>query len=132
MPDPQFLKTSIILPVADIHQTIAWFEHALDFQTRCIHGSGRRGEAEDFANCAIMARDAVEVHFIMDEGGPFWTRAGTGHLGLTVRDVDSVYAQVKLRGMAIARELRKENWPARGFDLTDPSGNEVHVEQAET
>ena len=129
MADWQFLKTTIILPVSDIYETIAWYEKALGFESRYIHGSGRRGEAEDFANYAIMNCDAVEVHFILDEGGPVWTRAGTGHLGLTVRDVDAVYAGVQSRGIAIARDLQQENWPARGFDLKDPSGNAVHIEQ---
>jgi uncharacterized glyoxalase superfamily protein PhnB len=125
----QFLKTTIILPVTDIDETIAWFQHALDFQTRYIHGSGRKGEAKDFANYAIMTRDAVEIHFILDESGPIWTRAGTGYLGLTVRDVDTVYAQIKSRNIPISRDLKKENWPARGFNLNDPSGNEIHIEQ---
>jgi uncharacterized glyoxalase superfamily protein PhnB len=43
--------------------------------------------------------------------------------------VDAAYADVRARGVPIARALRKENWPARGFNLRDPSGNEVHVEQ---
>ena len=129
MADSQFLKTTIILPVSDIYETIAWYEKALGFQSRYIHGSGRRSEAEDFANYAIMNRDSVEVHFILDEGGAVWTRAGTGHLGLTVRDVDAVYAEVQSRGIAIVRSLQQENWPARGFDLKDPSGNAVHIEQ---
>jgi len=129
MADSQFLKTKIILPVSDIYETIAWYETALGFQSRYIHGSGRRGEAEDFANYAIMNRDSVEVHFILDEGGAVWTRARTGHLGLTVRDVDAVYAEVQSRGVVIARNLQQENWPARGFDLKDPSGNAVHMEQ---
>jgi uncharacterized glyoxalase superfamily protein PhnB len=129
MADSQFLKTTIILPVSDIYETIAWYETALGFQSRYIHGSGRRDEAEDFANYAIMNRDSVEVHFILDEGGAVWTRAGTGHLGLTVRDVDAVYAEVQSSGVAIARNLQQENWPARGFDLKDPSGNAVHIEQ---
>ena len=129
MADSQFLKTTIILPVSDIYDTIAWYEKALGFQSRYIHGSGRRGEAEDFANYAIMNRDSVEVHFILDEGGAVWTRAGTGRLGLTVRDVDAVYAELQSRGIAIARNLQQENWPARGFDLKDPSGNAVHIEQ---
>jgi uncharacterized glyoxalase superfamily protein PhnB len=132
MSDPQFTKTTVILPVADIYDTIAWYERVLDFQNRYIHGHGKRGEDRDFANYAIMAKDAVEVHFIMDEGGPVWTRAGTGHLSLTVRDVDAVYSDVKSRGITIARELEMENWPARGFDLTDPSGNSVHIEQPVT
>jgi catechol 2,3-dioxygenase-like lactoylglutathione lyase family enzyme len=129
MNDAQFLKATVILPVSDMDDTTAWYERTLGFQTQYIHGSGRRGEAENFANYAIMGRDAVEVHFILDEGGAAWTRAGTGHLGLTVRDVDAVYADVQASGVPISRTLQKENWPARGFNLNDPSGNEVHIEQ---
>lgn len=125
----QFLETTIILPVADIYDTLAWYERALGFQARYIHGEGRRGENRDFANYAIMTCDLIEVHFIMDEGGAVWTRAGTGRLGITVSNVDQAYADVKARGIAIARELQHENWPARGFELTDPSGNLVHIEQ---
>ena len=42
---------------------------------------------------------------------------------------DAVNAEVQSCRGAIARGLQHENWPARGFDLTDPSGNHVHVEQ---
>jgi hypothetical protein len=62
MSGAQFLKTRIILPVSDIYDTTAWYERALGFTTSYVHGCGRRGEAEDFANYAIMNRDAVEVH----------------------------------------------------------------------
>jgi catechol 2,3-dioxygenase-like lactoylglutathione lyase family enzyme len=125
----QFLKTTVILPVGDIQDTTRWYETALGFRTTYVHGQGRRGENPNFANYAIMTCDAIEVHFILDEGGPVWTRAGTGHLALTVRDVDVVYAAVRARGIPIARELQQENWPARGFTVLDPSGNDVHVEQ---
>src|SRR5690606_30012202 len=120
MKEHQFLKTTSILPVSDIYETLAWYEGTLGFRAVYIHGEGRRGEAEDFANYAVLRRDAVEVHFILDEDGPIWTRAGTGHLHLTVRDVDAAYADVRSRGVSIARELKLENWPARGFDLLDP------------
>ena len=129
MDEPQFLKTTTVLPVSDIYETQEWYENVLGFRTRSVHGSGRRGEGEHYANFATMRRDAVQVHFILDEGGPIWTRAGTGYLYLTVRDVDAVCADVKSRGVPLARELRQENWSARGFNLTDPSGNEVHIEQ---
>lgn len=126
---PRFLKTTLILPVSDIYDALAWYERILALQTRYIHGAGRRGENPDFANYAIMARDAVEVHFILDEGGPVWTRSGTGYLFVTVDDVDAVYSAVKSTGASITRDLQKENWPARGFNLRDPSGNEIHIEQ---
>jgi uncharacterized glyoxalase superfamily protein PhnB len=127
--EPNFLKTTTILPVKDLYETLTWYQDILGFKNVYVHGEGQRGEVEDFANYAISRRDLVEVHFIMDEGGPVWTRAGTGQLHLTVRDVEAVYAEVQSRGGAIARGLQRENWPARGFDLTDPSGNHVHVEQ---
>ena len=129
MGEPMFIKTQVVIPVSDIYDTTAWYERVMGFETRYIHGRGRRGETEDFANYAIMARDTAEVHFIMDEGGPAWTRSGTGYLYLRVRDVDAVYATVKSQGVTIPRELRAENWPARGFNLKDPSGNDVHIEQ---
>jgi uncharacterized glyoxalase superfamily protein PhnB len=125
----QFLKTTIILPVSDIYDTIAWYERALGFSTVYVHGEGKRGEAENFANYLIMRRDAVEVQFILDEGGAVWTRAGTGHLGLTVRDVDAVYAEVQASGIPITQPLKRQNWPALAFHLTDPSGNDVAIEQ---
>jgi len=129
MNEHQFLKTTSILPVSDIYETLAWYEVTLGFETVYVHGEGRRGETQDFANYAVLRRDSVEVHFILDEGGPVWTRAGTGHLHLTVRDVDAAYADVQSRGASVARGLQHENWPARGFDLLDPSGNHVHIEQ---
>jgi uncharacterized glyoxalase superfamily protein PhnB len=43
--------------------------------------------------------------------------------------VEAAYARVKSQGVAITRELQRENWPARGFNLKDPNGNEVHIEQ---
>lgn len=129
MGEPLFLKAQVVIPVGDIYEIIEWYERVLGFETRYIHGSGKRGETEDFANYAIVGRDLVEVHFIMDEGGAIWTRSGTGFLSLRVRDIEAVYAGVKSQGIPISRELQCENWPARGFNLKDPSGNEVHIEQ---
>lgn len=129
MSEPQFLKAQVVIPVSDIYDTTAWYERVLGFEVRYIHGKGRRGETEDFANYAVMNRDTADVHFIMDEGGAIWTRSGTGYLYLRVRDVETIYSSVKSQDVPITRELQHENWPARGFNLKDPSGNEVHIEQ---
>lgn len=138
MSDAQFVKTTVILPVRDIYDTLAWYERVLGLQTRYIHGSGRRGEERNYANYAIMARDAVEVHFIMDENdrtgpaGPGWTRPGNGYLGLTVRDADAVHAAITAAGATVDGPVRQLNWPARGFSLRDPDNNVVYIEQPET
>lgn len=130
MSTPQFLCTTSVLPVSDIYESVEWYERALSLQVLYIHGNGRRGETEEFANYATMSRDSVEVHFILDEGGPTWTRAGTGYLFLTVRDVDLEYSEVRSRGIVISGGLQKQNWGTRAFRLNDPSGNEVLIQQS--
>ncbi len=129
MSEKLFVRTKTIIPVSDIYDTLEWYEKALGLKSVFIHGEGRRGEAEDFANFAITERDDLKIEFILDEGGPVWTRSGTGALHLVVADVDGLYESAKSKGIPLARELKEENWPARGFDLKDPSGNLVHIEQ---
>lgn len=103
----------------------------LGFKMQYIHGSGNRGEGKDYVNYAIIKRDNIIVHFILDEGKTDihkWTWAGTGYLYIRVRNVDDLYAVVKSRHIPIVQELQKENWSASGFDLEDPSENIVHIE----
>ena len=70
MEPAKLIKTTTVLPVTDLYATIAWYERVLGMQTIYIHGEGRRGEEENYANYAILTRDGVEVHFILDEGEP--------------------------------------------------------------
>jgi catechol 2,3-dioxygenase-like lactoylglutathione lyase family enzyme len=50
-----FIKAQVVIPVSDIYDTTAWYERVMGFETRYIHGRGRRDETEDFANYGIMA-----------------------------------------------------------------------------
>jgi len=131
LPEPQFVRTLTILPVRDIAEAAAWYERALGFQTVYLHEGASPEEATNFAT---LDRDGVHVSLILDEPPPYaapWTKAGVGHLHLVVRDVDAAFSEVEASGVAIARGLATENWGARGFDLTDPSGNSIHIEQGE-
>ncbi len=129
MHNKQLCRTVTVLPVADLAQAVAWYEQTLGLETIYLHEGSTLDEA---TNYAILARDGVEVHLILDEplpDAPVWTRAGTGYLYLFVRDIDAEYADVLARGATVARGLATENWGARGFNLTDSSGNAVHLEQ---
>lgn len=131
MKEPQFLRTIIVLPVSNIEESTKWYEHALGFKTQYLHEGIEEGEA---ANYAVLQRDGVQVHLILDEpeyNPPVWTKAGTGYLYLIVRNVDEVYEEIKSKEILITRSLQMENWGARGFNLTDPSGNEIHIEEGE-
>ena len=103
MSEKLFIKTKTIIPVSDIYDTLEWYEKVIGLKTTYIHGSGRRGEEEDFANYAITERDGIDIHFILDEGGPVWTRSGTGHLSLVVSDVNELYESVGAQNVPIAR-----------------------------
>ncbi len=136
MSDSTFLKTTVILPVSDLYKCISWYQSVLGFQTSYIHGNGRPGEDPNFANYAILFRDGVEVHLILDESkdrsGRGWDSPGNGRLGLTVSNVDALYDTVRTTGVAIENELKQLNWPARGFDLRDIDNNLIHIEQQAT
>lgn len=128
MPTSQFLSTRLILPVRDVYESTEWYSRVLGMTLVYIHGAQVRGEGEP-ANFASMTRDAVELHFILDEGGPIWTRAGSGNLNLIVQDVDEVYGAVRALGAEVTHDVQEQNWGARGFRLCDPSGNEILIEQ---
>ena len=137
MADEQFLRTILVLPVHNIEESVGWYCATLGFETRYVHEGEDEDEDEDedeAANYAILQRESADLHLILDEPPPYeqpWTQAGTGYLYLIVRDVDAVYDELKSRGAKITRGLQTENWGARGFNLADPSGNAIHIEQSD-
>ena len=129
-PSP-YLGTVTVLPVDDIGRAARWYADALGFETIYRHEGDDPTEP---TNYAILRQGLVHVHLILDEPHEDrqpWMTAGTGYLYLFVSDVDAVFDDVQRRGVAITRSLQTENWPARGFNLTDPSGNAIHIEQME-
>lgn len=125
----QFLRTISVLPVADIQEAVDWYRQALGFEAAYLHEGEHPGKA---TNYAILRREGLEVHLILDEGEAdcaSWSKDGSGYLYLKVRGVDAVFSEVKGRGAQIARGLQTENWGAGGFNPRDPSGNAIHVEE---
>jgi len=111
VPQPQLLRAITVLPVSNIADAAEWYRKALGIETVYLHESDNEDEPPPHEQP--------------------WTKAGTGYLYLLVRDVDAVSAEVCASGVSITRGLQTENWGARGFNLTDPSGNAIHVEQGE-
>ena len=125
----QTIGTITVLPVNNIEESTKWYERTLDFRTTFLNEGDEEGEA---TNYAILKREEVTFHLILDESPDdeaSWTKAGSGYLYLLVSDIDKEYDDVNSRGAKVSRELQVENWGAKGFNLRDPSGNEIHVEQ---
>ena len=126
MTKPGFVKAVLVLPVADLKSSRAWYLHALGFETVYVHAD----PIEDpDGNYAILRRDTAEVHLFLEEEPPEhpWQQAGTGYLFLIVKDVDAIFEQVVRSNVTVTREIRRESWGARAFQLTDPSGNRILV-----
>ena len=129
MPTCQLTRTITILPVSDIARATAWYEHALGLETVYLHEGADETEA---TNYAILVRDGIAIHLILDEPPPHrseWTVAGRGNLYLMVRDVDAFFEEVTARGVTPGRGVELTNWGARAFELTDPDGNRILVEE---
>ncbi len=124
--EPRFVRVNLVLPVSDMKSARDWYARALGFETVYLHDD----PVEDpEGNYAILRRDGAEVHLILDEPPRQhpWTAAGTGYLFLTVDGLDAVFRHARESGIAITRGIKLEDWGARAFQLTDPSGNLVLV-----
>ncbi|MCA9098622.1 MAG: VOC family protein [Planctomycetaceae bacterium] len=121
------LDSYTVLPVNDIPAAVAWYRTSLAFEAIYLHEGDEPGEP---TNYAILERDGVRVHLILDEGLPEypWAKAGMGYLYLRVADAAQLAAEVKSRGVTLSRELQTEPWGNPAFNLTDPSGNHIHLE----
>lgn len=125
----QFIRTITVLPVKDIGESVRWYQRTLGLEAIYLHEGDDETEA---TNYAVLGRGNLHVHLILDEPPPHrrsWTNAGTGYLYLIVRGIDEIFADVTASGAQIVRGLETEIWGARGFNLIDPSGNAIHVEQ---
>ena len=127
MADSRFVRAQLVLPVKDMKLAREWYEIAFDFKTTYLHNDADDPEG----NYAILKRDGAETHLILDEPPHRhehpWSQAGTGYLFLLVRGVDQVFEAVQDRKVEITRGLVTENWGARAFKVTDPSGNLILV-----
>lgn len=123
---PSFIRTVLVLPVLNMSESISWYAKVLGMDLAYLHNDPFD---DPEGNYAILRRDGAEVHLILDEPPRMhpWSTAGNGYLFLLVRDIDAVFEQVKSIGTEISREIRKEDWGAKAFLLTDPSGNLIRI-----
>ena len=125
----QLKRTIPVLPVRDIDASCKWYEKVLGLSTRYKHEGDRIGER---TNYAVLECDGVQVHLILDEPLPYansWTKAGSGYLYLRVQEVATFHSDILEAGFEITSELEAATWGAMGFELRDPDGNLIRVEQ---
>lgn len=124
------LDSITVLPVDDIEMARMWYREILGFETLFLNTADEPGEV---TNYAVLKRDAVLLHLILDERSREfpWAKSGTGYLYLRVRDAEEFENEVKSRGAVPSRGLQVEPWGNPAFNLIDPGGNSIHIESWE-
>lgn len=125
----QFCLTIPVMPVRDIDASCEWYADILELRVRYKH-EGERGEEP--TNYAVLERDGVQIHLILDEPPPFadsWTAAGSGYLYLQVRDIEKLCQRVQAKDVRLTQPLAQSSWGANGFEFRDPDGNLIRIEQ---
>ena len=126
----QICRAIPVMPVRDIESACTWYARALGLTIVTKHEGQHAGEA---TNYAVLVRDGVQIHLILDEPAPYrgsWTLHGSGYLYLQVKDVEKLHTAVQAARLPLTSELGMSSWGANGFEFRDPSGNLIRVEQA--
>lgn len=118
------------LPVSDLETAIAWYETALGFAHEL---TGQVPEGVRIAFVGNEAGEKVEL-FEVPTDAPAWNgpipalRAGVGHFGLTVADIDASFARAVDAGGRAVWEPRPSPKPGQRIAfLTDPDGNLIEL-----
>ena len=97
------------LPVADVHQAIAYYQDKLGFQVKSLEGGA-----------ATLTRDDVTLRLAQNGGDP---EQASCYIG--VRDVETVHREFLSRGVGVSdtvSELEHEGTTYRVIWLRDPDG----------
>ncbi len=107
---PTLTRIAPELPVANLAQSIAYYEAKLGFQTALTMPE---------RNYAVVERDKVAIHLFQTAEGK------TGSLHVFTEGVDELYTELKGRGARITQPVTLKPWGARDFRVLDDSGNEL-------
>ena len=100
------------LPVADLNNSIEYYEQKLGFKVVAQMPAG---------DYAIVERDDVAIHLFKEEGrssSPVGIHIFTG-------DLDELHAELQKRGARVSQGIIRKPWGNRDFRVHDDSGNEI-------
>lgn len=103
----------IAFPASDFEESVRFYRDLLDLTLT------QQGE-DAFSKFARFDCKGFGIH-VYEWTKPF-NRAHTG-LQLYVDDVDSLYTELKSKGVKFSGEVRDESWGGRVVTISDPDGN---------
>jgi uncharacterized glyoxalase superfamily protein PhnB len=100
------------LPVADLNQSLEYYERKLGF-----HVVSRMPDGD----YAIVERDEIAIH-LFKEQGPISSPVG---IHIFTEDLDTLHAELQQRGAHISQGIMRKPWGNRDFRVNDNSGNQI-------
>lgn len=107
----------IHMPVPDLARSLAFYRDQLGL---------------DVGYTSESMAEFPTAGLVLDEVAGFKRLAFAVTVGIGVDDVDSVFADLEARGVAVAEPPADQPWGVRNFYVTDPDGYVVEFEQAKT
>lgn len=104
----QFCQGAPLLLVPDVRATAAFYRSVLGFKS---------DPGADTPEYSVVWRDNAAVHLAQGEHEPMGVR-----VSFWVKDVNTLYEEVRQRGAAIAVPIGTRPYGVRDFAIRDPNG----------
>jgi hypothetical protein len=119
MKTKKFHRAGIHLPVINLQQTLTYYRDTLGFSNEWTWGDKDGG----------ISRDDMRLLFGEDPAHTAVINNDSNRLNLLwfVDDIDSIYAEFRERGIAIASELKTYPYDLREFAFIDINGYYIRV-----
>jgi uncharacterized glyoxalase superfamily protein PhnB len=100
------------LPVADLNNSISYYEQKLGFRVVAQMPAG---------DYAIVERDDVAIHLFKVNG------RSPSPVGIHIftEDLDALHAELQDRGARLSQGIVRKPWGNRDFRVNEDSGNEI-------
>lgn len=112
-PLEQFSHFALVIPVADINVSLAYYQDKLGFTCDFTW--------KDPPEYAVLRRGGVSVHLTLGKPDER-SRSDAPIAYVFVHNVDLVYAQLVSSGAEISEPVADREYGMRDFDIKDPDG----------
>lgn len=111
---PKLTRVAPEIPVADLEDSLAYYESRLGFEVVMKMPAG---------DYAIVERDNVALHLFQEVDRQATTRKASLHI--FTAGIEELYSELQGRGAQITQPITRKPWGNRDFRVSDLCGNEI-------